>query len=804
MANESQLVQEQNGKTYHRRKAVYTSAQTFAANYGTNKDIDIRFEIAKIKFTNKNYAILQADVLETKQNVLFSQNQVGIKGNFINPRVGDIYWGRGKLSYNANYGFTINVKTTAELIYPRTRKEIIKYFVRNVKGFGKVKATKLVDYFGENVLRDLKTNPELLNQEIPGLHLNVGDKKELQKTLKIGPLVNKMMTYLKSVNISENLAFDLLDAYGASSYNKLKDNPYIIADIKPSLWSASDRIFYNQLVLNKSNPNIENFTNIPLRYRTAIKYYLKLALDNTGSLAVKKQQLLNDFTSGTFLNKYSSFENDKNNYPNSTVIETQLNNMVDEGSIVITTDHNHEPYVYMSSSYFAEQKIIKLIRKFNKTTVQLTTTAEINDFIAQYEQETGFILAKNQRLAVDLLVNNKISILTGGPGTGKTQTLLAVREFVSYLKDKGIIENDDIAYLAPTGKASRRMSEVLGIKASTIHRKLKLRGFGNNDEPEEIKEDFIIVDETSMIDVDLFSKLLSSLHENAHILLVGDENQLPSVGAGLILRDLIESNKIKTVILTEVFRQKGDSVLITNASKMKDGIGVINSPQSLEFKHNLDTLQDSYFIQSKTSVDSKYYLFVLLKKLTKIFHKNLDNIMILSAQRKGILGTIALNEAIQEIYNPLTAHKREIVRKDDNCIFREGDKVMQIANDYQLDVFNGEIGIIDSIEINNDGSYELNVLYSDHPDVITYTGGNISEIQLAYAITIHKSQGSESPIVIQFVDKSQHNMLNRSLVYTGYTRTRNTNFIIGQKSELNYALQNTDNLKRSSLIKEKL
>ena len=351
------------------------------------------------------------------------------------------------------------------------------------------------------------------------------------------------------------------------------------------------------------------------------------------------------------------------------------------------------------------------------------------------------------------------------------------------------------------------MSEVLDVDAETIHRKLKLLGFGNESDPISIEEQYVVVDESSMIDLKLFEKLLISLKPGAHLLLVGDENQLPSVGAGLILRDLINSGKVNTVLLDTVFRQKGGSLLVDNATKMKNGIGYHDSHDnnnSLIFdKSTKDILGDSYFITTEHPFQTKNKALSSLNLILNKYKFSFDDIMILTPQKTGIIGTNNINNIIQQTYNSNYGSDEVIIRKIDAKKFYVHDKVIQLENNYTDNVFNGEIGTITDIEINENG-YVMSVQYPGHIEDIKYSGNDIMQLDLAYAITVHKSQGSEAPVVIQLVDKSHQNMLNRSLIYTAYTRTKKTNIIIGQKDALNLGLLDISNLQRTSLIKEKL
>lgn len=784
------------------RSPVYTKDQIFVEEFGEKRNLTIVFKINKVLFTKRDFAILNVDILSTTPHVLFSQNKAVIKGKFKNPRVNDRYQAIGKVNFSNQYDYFIDVQSTAKLVYLRAKNDLIQYFRENVTGIGKVKAEKIVNYFGEDTLLILENDAEKI-KEVPDLKLSEVIQKDIVKQLSKGKIITKLMGLLTSLNIDESYAFDIYEQFGDNSEETFKQNPFILTEIKPSLFYKADKIFKNQFLLNKDMPKLQQNVFYGERYRAAIKYYLLINLDMDGALAVKKEDLIQEFTSNRFFLKYAAIK-DNSYTPDRYIVEKEVNAMIDEGLLVETYSNKEEAYLYMSNSFYAEARIIDLIKKFNQRSITITTTKENNNFINLYEARTGFKLADKQKLAVDLLINNKISILTGGPGTGKTQTLLAVKEFNEFLEKAKIVSNADIAFLAPTGKAARRMSDVLNVEAETIHRKLKLVGFGKDETPMMIPEKFVVVDESSMIDLQLFSTLLSSLNKEAHLLLVGDENQLPSVGAGLVLRDLINSGKVKTVILDTVFRQKGNTLLVDNAFKMKNGIGIV-SKGGLEFNQaNKNELKDSYFIETEDSSETRTRVLQSLKMMIEKYHYAMDDIMILTPQKSGTLGTKTLNKIIQEEYNPNVYKNMDfVIRKSDSTPFYVEDRIIQLENNYEQNIFNGEIGTIKEIDVTGE-TYVMSVKYPGHDEMIVYENNDIKQIDLAYAITVHKSQGSEAPVVIQIVDHTQNKMLNRSLIYTAYTRTKKTNILIGQINALNGGLNDVDNLKRTSLIKEKL
>lgn len=781
------------------RGAIYSNNAIFVEDFDRSQKLEFNFEILKIIFRKNNFTIIQANITWNNQRVLFNQNKSTVLGNFYDPKVGDILSGTGTVEHSQKHGYSIRLQGAPETYIPRTQKEIVRFLTSQIDGIGKIKANKIFDYFGEDTIKILSETPEAVKD----VDTVITEKtlNSIKQKLVHGTILNKVFSVLNVLNVRESLALELYEKYGGNTYNELLSNPYIIAEINPLYWRTADSFYFKQVNNNSDYPNLTVAANNNSRYRTAIKYFLKLKLELSGSLALPYKKIVEVFGTGEFLCHLSLFGTLSSEIDEAKV-KTLLDELETEQEIYYNSSSSGEKYVYLQQSFLAETNIVQSIRHFNRNSFKKANEDDVDSFIELYEEHNKFTLAENQKQAVDLLANNKISILTGGPGSGKTTTVKAIKEFVDYLGQIGKIPEPKICLLAPTGKAAKRLSEVLQVPASTIHRKLKLKGFGKDEVITKIEDDFVIVDESSMIDIYLFSHLLQSLGPNTNLLLVGDENQLPSVGAGLVLRDLIESKKVNTITLNKVFRQSGDSQIITNANLMKHGVGIESTGQSLIFNKT----QDSYFVETQNSQDS-------LKKTIQSYKRMLqkgyspEDILILVAQNKGDLGTLNLNREIQKMQkHSLT--EQVLIRKQDNTAFYIGDPVIQLVNDYENNVFNGETGTVTDILVSDSGQKILEVTYEgdtvDENRVVEYKGYSIYDINLAYVITVFKSQGSEAKCVIQVVDGIQKRMLNRSLVYTGYTRTKEVNIIIGQKETLNQSLKDTSNLERTSLIKEKL
>jgi exodeoxyribonuclease V alpha subunit len=418
--------------------------------------------------------------------------------------------------------------------------------------------------------------------------------------------------------------------------------------------------------------------------------------------------------------------------------------------------------------------------------------------------ETGMTLAVKQQEAVHMALQNPISILTGGPGTGKTQTINAVIQVIQLIHP-----NAQIHLCAPTGRAAKRMTELTDMTATTIHRAIHLTDVRFDQNVERLYGDFLIVDESSMIDAYLFSKLLEAVNVDMKILFVGDVDQLPSIGAGLILRDLIDSKKIPTTTLTEIFRQAKDSQIVTNAHKVIQG-KIVGESDGLTFDEKLG---DFYFVQKEDTERIKNLIIGFIKRLMESPHNfKLQDIQVLTPMKEGELGTNALNRIIQETFNPHIDKELEMelfrtsksgVINERFDVFRVGDRVIHTINDYDLKVFNGEIGTIHKIYNDESGNLMMKVNYDD--GMVTYDEALAKEeLMLAYAMTVHKSQGCEFPVGIMPIHPSQQSMLERHLLYTAFTRAKGKVVLAGVNEALNKGILNNITYHRNSKIKDRL
>jgi exodeoxyribonuclease V alpha subunit len=494
----------------------------------------------------------------------------------------------------------------------------------------------------------------------------------------------------------------------------------------------------------------------------------------------------------TFLAKYGAYKNEVSILKPSD-IEKCLVELRGSGKVIIEINEEKEECVYLKNFNFIENRIVSLLKKLiEEPKTSIATKEQIEEFILFHEKTHSFKFAEKQKTAIFMSLLNGISILTGRPGTGKTQTINSIIQCVKYINPHATIH-----LFAPTGKASKRMSELTGMDAMTIHRGIGL-GFGEDEQDEVILDgDLLVIDETSMMDAYVCYRLLACIHQNIRVLFVGDFEQLPSVGAGLILRDFIYSKRIPTTRLTEIFRQAKESQIVMNAHKIAEGI-TTSDVDGLTFDVKKE---DFYFIQRPDRMKAQETIIESVKRfLNKGF--TLDDIQILSPMRKGDLGVWNLNRLMQETFNPRAKGKKE-VKMDEFTFFREGDKVIHTVNNADLNVFNGEVGKILRIYDLAEEGLQVEVEY-DSEKVVTYGLLNVDELEHAFVTTIHKSQGSEYPIVIMPVHDSQKDMLTRNLIYTAITRAKKKVVLIGTKPVLDAAIRRIDNLVRNSNIKEKI
>lgn len=635
-----------------------------------------------------------------------------------------------------------------------------------IKGIGPALAARIVKKFGNDTFRIIEEEPERL-AEIKGISENKA--REIAVLVEEKKDMREVMLFLQQYGISNTLAVKIYNTYGMNIYGIMKENPYRLAeDISGVGFRTADEIA----------SKIGIHTDSDFRIRSGIVYVL-LQSTQEGHCFLPKQELLERTAGLLGLDK--------------EVLEPQLANLMMEKKIVIK-----EECVYAMTYYYAELNCAKMLHDLNisigKEEGMLPSEEKhIEEKIRKIEAELEIELDELQRSAVLESVKNGLFLLSGGPGTGKTTTINTI---IRYFEAEGM----DILLAAPTGRAAKRMTEATGYEAKTIHRMLELNGalteekksikFERNEE-NPLEADVVIIDEMSMVDLHLFQALLKAVSVGTRLIMVGDVDQLPSVGPGQILKDLIASGQFSVVILKKIFRQAGESDIVMNAHRINHGEEV-----------KLDNKSKDFFFLERNDVNVIYKHMVQLvsEKMPRYVETGPYDIQVLTPMRKGSLGVEVLNKILQQYLNPPDASKAEHVYGEG--VFRVGDKVMQTKNNYQLEwevvsrygipidkgmgIFNGDTGIIKEI---NDYAQTMVVEY-DEKRLVTYAYAQLDEIELAYAITIHKSQGSEYPAVVMPILTGPRMLFNRNLLYTGVTRAKKCVTILGSSKMIETMIEN--------------
>ena len=602
--------------------------------------------------------------------------------------------------------------------------------------------------------------------------LEIGEKfKELKK------LQNSVM-FLQKYNISTNMALKIYDIYGSKTIDIVKTNPYrLVEDINGIGFLTADKVA-NSLGI----PSDSEF-----RIRAGIVYTLSSSIEKTGNTYLPKNIL---FTQAA---KLLDIDLDAN----SEIYEKALENLTLDKNTLVLFHEGHE-IVTPSKYHHYETAVSQKLALLNSSIA--LKSLKINDEIAHFEEKFNILFHEEQKNAIKTAINSGVSVITGGPGTGKTTIIKCIIE---------ILKSHDKRFmlLAPTGRASKRMSDSCGEEAKTIHRALEVASgeIGNisrfvYNENNTFKTDVVIVDEVSMVDVALMSHLCKALPRDCQLILVGDKDQLPSVGAGNVLDDIIQSKIIPISMLTKIYRQSDDSLIITNAHLINNGKmpHLDNSSKDFFFEEHADLGQIK-----NTVVD------MVIRRLPKFTKLDSSQIQVLAPLKAGVCGIDNLNRSLQETINPPALNKMELLVGD--TIFRVGDKVMQTTNNYWLiwkrtngfieeegeGVFNGDIGFIELIDFQTN---EMVVMFEDGRRCL-YPRTEINQLSLAYAITIHKSQGSEFDVVVIPVIAGTSMILTRNLIYTAVTRAKKMVVLVGEQKNLKRMVSNNYTVQRFTLLK---
>ncbi len=722
----------------------------------------------------------------TVLNLISGEDEVTCVGTFGTIDQGETIAASGDYITHAVYGEQFKVESY-KIVPPDDVVSIERYLGSGaVKGVGAALAARIVKRFGADTYRIIEEEPERL-AEIKGI--SERKAREIAAVVYEKRDAREAMSYLQQYGISNTLAFRIYEAYGAKVYGVLRENPYQLAeDIHGIGFKIADEIA----------ARIGIHTDSDYRIRSGLLYSLMLA-GGEGHCYLPQSVLLRK--TGELLGLEAS------------VMEPHLGNLAMDKKLVIKmpSPGETECKVYTSTYYYAELNCARMLHDLNVSASeeQLLPAEEqsLEGKVEKLAAELEIELDALQKKAVLGSVKNGIFILSGGPGTGKTTTINVI---IRYFLTEGM----DIYLAAPTGRAAKRMTEATGYEARTIHRMLELNGevseenravrFERN-ESNPLEADVIIVDEMSMVDIFLFQALLKAVMVGTRLIMVGDVDQLPSVGPGQVLQDIMNSGQFPMVKLEKIFRQAGESDIVWNAHRIHAGEQLMMDNKSRDF----------FFLErNDTNVIYKHMIQLITEKLPSYVEAQPYDIQVLTPMRKGKLGVETLNGILQRYLNPASEDKKEYVAGE--TLFRENDKVMQIKNNYQLEwevvsrygipidkgtgIFNGDIGIIRQI---NEYAHEVVVEYDEHRRV-TYAFAQLDEIELAYAVTIHKSQGSEYPAVIMPLLTGPRQLFNRNLLYTGVTRARNCVTILGSRNTVQAMVDNNVQNRRYTGLAERI
>lgn len=702
----------------------------------------IKCTIERITFQNSEngYSVLQASIKG------FREEQT-IVGTFHEVTVGAVLTVEGNWRVDKRYGRQFAAESWSEEM-PADIIGIEKYLGSGlVKGIGPKFAKQIVSHFGLETFEVIETDIDRL-REVPGI--GKGRVSKIKESWEKQKDVKDIMVFLQGHGVSSTYAAKIYKQYGKDSIEKVQGNPYCLAD---DIWgigfktadSIAEKLGYEKNDLR--------------RCRSGILYTLS-KLSEDGHVYSEREQLVKSAK--------ELLQADEEH------IVQALDQMIEAEDLILDDEA-----LFLPPFYYAEVGVANKIKRLLEDSSGTLFDGTLN--IEEIVKQTSIQYDDVQVAAIGQAVKSKFMVLTGGPGTGKTTTTLGI---IAALESLG----QSILLAAPTGRAAKRMSEATGKEAKTIHRLLEYNpaeGYGRNDE-NPLQGGVLIVDESSMIDVILMNSLLKAVPSHMKVILVGDIDQLPSVGAGNVLRDIIDSDVVPVVRLTRIFRQAQSSRIIINAHKINQGIFP-------DISNGKDA--DFFFIkQEDPEVAAREIVNIVKNRIPKAYHYSTNDIQVLAPMQRSVVGATNLNIILQEAINP----EGESLSRG-GFRYRKGDRVMQIRNNYDKEVFNGDIGYIKEVNLEE---RTLTAIYEGRP--VEYEDSELDELTLAYATTIHKSQGSEYPVVVIPLLMTHFVMLQRNLIYTGITRAKKICIIVGTTKALAYSVHNMVVLKRNTKLKERL
>lgn len=723
--------------------------------------------IDRLIFENPSnfYKILLLEIDET--NADFEDYEVIVTGTMAEVMEGEDYRFYGQLVTHPKYGQQLQI-TRYERSKP-TSAGLIKYFSsEHFKGIGRKTAEKIVEIYGENTIDHILAEPEKLSS-IRGL--SDKNRQLFVDTLRINYGTEMILAKLAEYGIPNKLSFQIQDTYKEKTLETIEDNPYqLVEDIQGMGFVIADKI--------AENLGIE--TDSPKRFRAGLLYSLLQQSMETGDTYVEARDLLE--ATLTVLEQARQVELDP------AAVAQELTGLISDGKL-----QQVGTKIFDNSLYFAEEGIQKsLTRLLEKNTLNSFERRDIEQAIAHLEEEANIHYDSIQKEAIVQAINNPLFILTGGPGTGKTTVINGIIAVYALLHKINLTKSSGdfpILLAAPTGRAARRMNELTGLPSATIHRHLGLtEDQGESHRDDYLDADFIIVDEFSMVDTWLANQLFQNISSNTQVLIVGDAEQLPSVSPGQVLSDLLQIPQLPSITLEKIYRQSQDSTIVHLASHIRQG----HLPADFREKK----ADRSYFEAVNEQIPA------MVERIVSAAVKSgipADQVQILAPMYRGVSGIYQLNKLTQNLLNPLESGEIEFPNNDH--IFRQGDRVIHLVNDAESNVFNGDLGYItDLLPAKYSDSKQDEITVSFEGSEITYPRNEWYKITLAYAMSIHKSQGSEFQVVILPITHSSQRMLQRNLIYTAITRSKSKLILLGQLSAFDQAVKHAGTIRKTYLV----
>lgn len=723
--------------------------------------------IERIIFENPSnfYRILLLDIEDTNAEG-FDDFEIIVTGTMADVIEGEEYTFWGQIVQHSKYGEQLQI-SRYERAKP-TSKGLVKYFSNShFKGIGLKTAQKIVELYGDNTIDEILEHPEKL-ETISGLSSK--SREAFVSTLRLNYGTEMVLAKLANYGIPNKLAIQIQDTYKEETIDIVENYPYqLVEDIKGLGFTIADQLAQELGIESQA----------PERFRAGLVHSLLNACMESGDTYIEARDLL---------------EKTLNLLESSRPVEIEPSQLAQELSNLIEEDkvQQVDTKIFDNSLFFAEEGIHNhLIRILEKEEPKKQEIEIIQEHIATVEEELGIQYDVIQKQAICDAIQNKVFILTGGPGTGKTTVINGIIGVYALLEGLDLRKKSSLPILlaAPTGRAARRMNELTGLPSATIHRHLGMTGDDDTSHLEDyLDADFIIVDEFSMVDTWLANQLFSNISSNSKILIVGDSDQLPSVSPGQVLADLLQISSIPQTRLERIYRQSEESTIVTLASQIRQGMLPADFTQKKADR--------SYF-----EIASNHIPATIEKILSAAIRSGISarDIQVLAPMYRGTAGIDAINQLMQELLNPL--QKGQISFEAPQCHYRTGDKVIHLVNDAEINVFNGDLGYItDLIPGKYTESKQDEIMIDFDGNEVSYPRNEWYKIRLAYAMSIHKSQGSEFPVVILPITSASKRMLERNLIYTAITRAKSKLILLGELQAFDYATKNIGTARKTYLI----